>query len=161
MAWFLVSAFLYFPQERDGSGAEEAVLLSCCLCRGCAGGLQITELRNWFLCICALSGALAVQQVYGGMGIRARRQSSLLCQLRNVLSWEGPGSPTMLHQVFLCPNGDGAAAGLCQVKVVPCLGRAALFACIFMKMEVNSNKKWEHTYKYVCSLHFSLLKLCL
>lgn len=78
-----------------------------------------------------MAGAPAAQQVYGDKG---RRQSSV------VLAWEGPGSPAMLYQVVLCPGGDGAAADLCQVKAVPCLGRTALFACIFMKIEVNSNE---------------------
>lgn len=75
------------------------------------------------------------------MGIRGGRQSSVLWQLRNVLAWEGPGSPAMLHRVIPCPNGDEAAAGLCQVKAVPCLRRTILFAGILMKTEVNSNKK--------------------
>lgn len=75
------------------------------------------------------------------MGIRGRRHRGVLWQLRNVLAWEGPGCPAMLHQVIPCPDGDGAAAGWCQVKAVPYLGRTALFAFVFMKIEVNFNGK--------------------
>lgn len=75
------------------------------------------------------------------MGIRGRKHSSVLWQLRNVLAWERSGCPAMLHQVIPCPDGDGAAAGWCQEKAVPGLGRTALFAYIFMKIEANSKEK--------------------
>lgn len=66
MVWFLTSAFPHFPQEREGPDGEEAVLLCLAACAGCAGELLLTELRIWFLCLCAVTGALAVQQMYVG-----------------------------------------------------------------------------------------------
>lgn len=34
MAWFLAFSFLYFPQEGEGPGVEEVVLLNLAPCTG-------------------------------------------------------------------------------------------------------------------------------
>lgn len=65
MVWFLASSFLHFLQEREGPGVEQAVLLHL----AAVLGVCWRAVANWAGNLVSghpVTGALAVQQVYGG-----------------------------------------------------------------------------------------------
>lgn len=78
MAWFLASPFLHFPQEREGPGAEEVVLLHLAPLLGVCW----TAAANWagkLVSVLSVTGGLAVQLVYDGRRDGDKGQEAQQC----------------------------------------------------------------------------------
>lgn len=61
MVWFLASSFFHFLQEKEGPGVEQANPASSWVCWGAAANRA-----GKLVSVHPVTGALAVQQVYGG-----------------------------------------------------------------------------------------------